>query len=234
MLLQLDGLTKHFGGVVAVNKVSFGIEKGEILGLIGPNGSGKTTLLDLINGFLRKDEGIASFKGENITNLKPHELAQRGISRTFQVARVFFDMTVLENLLSVPVKGLSQEAKYERTKELLETVGLTPVMYEYGKNISGGQQKLTELSRALMLDPDFMMMDEPFAGVDPAMLRRLIELLKNLNKAGKTFLLVEHNMSLIYELCNRVIVLDEGEVLTEGRPEEIQHDHRVIEAYLGV
>jgi len=234
MLLKLDGLTKNFGGVVAVNQVSLGIEKGEIVGLIGPNGSGKTTLLDLVNGFLDKDGGSVYFKEEEITDLKPHELAQKGIARTFQIARVFLGMTVLENLLSVPVKGLSHEAKSNRAKELLETTGLIPVMYEYAKNISGGQQKLTELSRALMLNPSFMMMDEPFAGIDPAMLLVLIDLLKNLNKAGKTFIIVEHNMSIVYQLCNRVIVLNEGKVLTEGIPEDIQHDHRVIEAYLGV
>jgi len=226
-------LTKRFGGVLALNNVSFGIDRGEIVGLIGPNGSGKTTLLDVVNNFLDKDGGKVYFNGEDVTDLAPHKLAYKGVGRTFQVSRVFEKMTVLENLLSVPVRGLSSEAKFQRVKYLLETTGLMSVIYEYAKNLSGGQKKLLELSRALMLDPDLMMMDEPFAGVDPAMLDRLIDLVENLNKTGKTFLIIEHNIALVHRLCNRVIVLDEGEVIAEGKPEDIQHNARVIEAYLG-
>ena len=226
-------MTKRFGGVLALNNVSFGIDRGEIVGLIGPNGSGKTTLLDVVNNFLHKDGGKIYFNGEDVTDLAPHKLAYKGVGRTFQVSRVFEKMTVLENLLSVPVRGLSSEAKFQRVKYLLETTGLMSVIYEYAKNLSGGQKKLLELSRALMLDPDLMMMDEPFAGVDPAMLDRLIDLVENLNKTGKTFLIIEHNIALVHRLCNRVIVLDEGEVIAEGKPEDIQHNARVIEAYLG-
>lgn len=218
---------------MALNNVSFGIDKGEIVGLIGPNGSGKTTLLDVINNLLDKDGGKVYFKGDNVTDLAPHKLAYKGIGRTFQICRLFGKMTVLENLLSVPVRGLSSEAKFQRAEDLLKTAGLVPVIYEYAKNLSGGQKKLLELSRTLMLDPELMMMDEPFAGVDPAMLDRLTDFVKNLNKMGKTFLIIEHNMALIHQLCNRVIVLNEGEVIAEGRPEEIQHNARVVEAYLG-
>jgi len=218
---------------LALNNVSFGISKGEIVGLIGPNGSGKTTLLDVVNNFLDKDGGKVYFNGENVTNVAPHKLACKGIGRTFQVSRVFEKMTVLENLLSVPVRRESSEAKFQRVKDLLETTGLMPVIYEYAKNLSGGQKKLLELSRALMLDPDLMMMDEPFAGVDPAMLDRLIDLVEDLNKTGKTFLIIEHNMALIHRLCNRVIVLNEGKVIAEGRIEDIEHNPRVVEAYLG-
>jgi ABC-type branched-subunit amino acid transport system ATPase component len=234
LLLRIKDLTKHFGGIIALNRVGFGIKKGEIVGLIGPNGSGKTTLLDTVCNFLEKDGGEVYYKEEDITKCKPNEIATKGIGRTFQVARVFRNMTVLENLFAVPVKGSSQKDKAKRVKELLELVGLTPVMYEYAGNISGGQQKLTELSRTLMLDPDLMMMDEPFAGIDPAMLNTLVRLIDKLNKEmGKTFLIVEHNMPLVFRLCSRVIVLNEGEVLTTGQPEDIQNDRRVIEAYLG-
>jgi branched-chain amino acid transport system ATP-binding protein len=233
MLLEVEGLTKKYGGVMALNQVLFGIEESEIVGLIGPNGSGKTTLLDVISGFLQKDGGRILYRGDDITKLKPHEITRRRIGRTFQVSRVFDKMTVLENLLCVPLLGIDSNEKKSRVKEVLTVTRLEPVAYEYAKNLSGGQRKLLEFARILLLDPLLLMMDEPFAGVDPAILKELTDLVKSLNRSGKSFLIVEHNFALITELCKRVIVLDDGVKIADGPLEEIQKDERVIAAYLG-
>jgi len=232
-LLKVEGVTKKYGGVMALDSVFFDIEEGEIVGLIGPNGSGKTTLLDVISGFLKKDGGKVLYKGEDITRLKPHEITRRRIGRTFQVSRIFDKMTVLENLLCVPLGSVAPQDKKRRVKETLEITRLEPVAYEYGKNLSGGQRKLLEFARVLLLDPLFLMMDEPFAGVDPAILEELLSLVRNLNSSGKAFLIVEHNFALITQLCSRVIVLDGGAKIAEGPLEQIQKNERVIVAYLG-
>ena len=223
--LQVMNLVKTYGGVRAVNDVSFEVEKGELIGLIGPNGSGKTTLLDLISGFFKPDSGKIFFEGRLINNLEPFKRAAY-IGRTFQVSRVFKGMTVLENLLAV-VKDK------QRANELLELVGLTELSAEYASNLSGGQQKLLEFARVLMLSPRLILMDEPFAGVTPSMIDRLVEVINTLNRQGITFMIVEHNMSLAFRLCRRCIVLDRGMIIADEPVSQIPYNYRVIEAYLG-
>ena len=249
--LQVEGLRKDFGGITAVDDASFRVERGTLTGLIGPNGAGKSTTFNLITGMLEPDAGTVTFDGEDITGLKPHAIANRGLVRTFQIARELQDMTVLENMMLAPkgqrgeslwrsivpgVRGdvIDQEsALLDRVWEVLDFFDIDHLAEEYAGNLSGGQRKLLELARALLTDPDMLLLDEPFAGVNPSLEKRLLEHIHQLREQGYTFLLVEHDMDLIMENCERVIVLHQGRVLTEGTPAEIQGDEEVIEAYLG-
>ena len=249
--LQVEGLRKEFGGITAVDDASFRVERGSLTGLIGPNGAGKSTTFNLITGMLDPDAGTVTFDGEDITGLEPHAIANRGLVRTFQIARELQDMTVLENMMLAPkgqrgeslwrsvtpgVRGevIDQEAELlERVWEVLEFFDIDHLAEEYAGNLSGGQRKLLELSRALLTDPDVLLLDEPFAGVNPSLEKRLLEHIHELREQGYTFLLVEHDMDLIMENCERVIVLHQGRILTEGTPAEIQANEAVIEAYLG-
>jgi branched-chain amino acid transport system ATP-binding protein len=249
--LQVEGLRKEFGGITAVDDASFRVERGSLTGLIGPNGAGKSTTFNLITGMLDPDAGTVTFDGEDITGLEPHAIANRGLVRTFQIARELQDMTVLENMMLAPkgqrgeslwrsvtpgVRGevIDQEAELlERVWEVLEFFDIDHLAEEYAGNLSGGQRKLLELSRALLTDPDVLLLDEPFAGVNPSLEKRLLEHIHELREQGYTFLLVEHDMDLIMENCERVIVLHQGRILTEGTPAEIQANEEVIEAYLG-
>jgi len=224
-LLQVMNLVKSYGGVRAVDDVSFVVDKGELISLIGPNGSGKTTLIDLISGFIKPDSGKIFFMKSLINNLEPFKRATY-IGRTFQVTKVFQGMTVLENLLAV-VKNK------QRATELLELVGLTELSAEYASNLSGGQQKLLEFARVLMLNPQLILMDEPFAGVTPSMIDRLLEVINTLNRQGVTFMIVEHNMNLALRLCRRCIVLNCGKIIADEPASLIPSNYRVIEAYLG-
>ncbi|WP_435363823.1 ABC transporter ATP-binding protein [Haloarchaeobius sp. DYHT-AS-18] len=247
--LRIDGLQKSFGGINAVNGATFDVEKGTLTGLIGPNGAGKSTTFNLITGFIEPDAGTVTFNGEDVTGVAPHELADRGLVRTFQIARELADMTVLENMMLGPKHQYGEEmwrsvfrrgetmqheeAVLERAWEMLDFFEIEHLANEYAGNLSGGQRKLLEMARALMTDPDMLLLDEPFAGVNPSLENRLLTHIHELREQGYTFLLVEHDMDLIMENCRRVIVLHQGRVLADGTPDEIRSNEQVIEAYLG-
>ncbi len=229
--LEIDGVKKSFGGVAAVNGVSLRLEPGRIHGLIGPNGSGKTTLFNCITGLERRDAGRILFRGERIDGLKPWQIAVKGVGRTFQVTRVFPELSALENLLVV-TRG-DRPAAERRARELLAFVKLEPLAGEYAGNLSYGQQKLIEFVRVLMRDPSLILLDEPAAGVNRTLLNDLLEAVRRLRDEGKTVLLVEHDMKVVMGLCEIVFVLDHGDKIAEGSPGIIQADERVIEAYFG-
>jgi ABC-type branched-subunit amino acid transport system ATPase component len=231
VVLEVADVHKSFGGVRAVNGVSLALERGRIYGLIGPNGSGKTTLFNCITGVERCDAGRVVLEGEPIQELKPYQIAQRGVGRTFQMIRVFPELTALENLLVV-TSGPHAAAE-ARARELLAFVKLERLAGEYAGNLSYGQQKLVEFVRMLMRDPSLVLLDEPAAGVNRTLLNELLDAVRRLRDAGKTVLLVEHDMKVVMGLCETVFVLDHGEKIAEGPPGTIQTDERVIEAYFG-
>jgi len=230
-VLEVEGLHKHFGGVAAVDGVSLSLAPGRIYGLIGPNGSGKTTLFNCITGLERRNAGRVLLNGERIDGLPPWRIALKGIGRTFQIIRVFPELTALENLLVV-TRGHLEEAR-ARALELLRFVRLEALQDEYAGNLSYGQQKLVEFARMLMRDPTLVLLDEPAAGVNRTLLNDLLEAVRQLRERGKTVLLVEHDMKVVMGLCETVFVLDHGEKIAEGPPGAIQADERVIEAYFG-
>jgi ABC-type branched-subunit amino acid transport system ATPase component len=229
--LDIQNVRKSFGGVAAVNGVSLQLPPGRIYGLIGPNGSGKTTLFNCITGVERRDAGRIFLNGERIDGLKPYQIALKGVGRTFQVTRVFPELTALENLLVV-TRG-DRETARARALELLRFVKLEGLKDEYAGNLSYGQQKLVEFIRMLMRDPALVLLDEPAAGVNRTLLNDLLEAVRHLRDQGKTVLLVEHDMKVVMGLCETVFVLDHGEKIAEGPPGVIQTDERVIEAYFG-
>jgi ABC-type branched-subunit amino acid transport system ATPase component len=230
-VLAVESVTKRFGGVAAVHGVSFALEAGRIYGLIGPNGSGKTTLFNCITGLEPIDAGHVRFKDERIDGLRPSRVAQRGIGRTFQMIRVFPELTALENLLVV-TRG-PRDAAERRGREMLAFVKLEGLAGEYAGNLSYGQQKLVEFVRVLMTDPTLILLDEPAAGVNRTLLNDLLAAVARLRDEGRTILLVEHDMKVVMGLCETVFVLDHGEKIAEGPPGLIQADERVIEAYFG-
>jgi branched-chain amino acid transport system ATP-binding protein len=247
--LKVRDLRKTFGGITAVDNAGFDIEKGSMTGLIGPNGAGKSTTFNCITGTYTPDSGVVEFNGEDITGLNPYEVAERGLVRTFQIARELSDMTVLENMMVAPMhqRGEAlwrsvfsrqtvneQEAEIlERAWETLEFFDIEHLANEYAGNLSGGQRKLLELARALLTDPEMLLLDEPFAGVNPTLEERLLDHVHDLRNEGYTFLIVEHDMDLIMENCEKVIVMHQGRILTEGTPEDVRNNEDVIEAYLG-
>jgi ABC-type branched-subunit amino acid transport system ATPase component len=230
-LLEVRDLTKRFGGVIAVNRCSLALSPGKIYGLIGPNGSGKTTLFNCITGLDRRDAGQVHFKGRRIDGLKAHQIAHIGIGRTFQIIRVFPELTALENLLVVTREAF--EVARDKAMDLLRFVTLDRLRDEYAGNLSYGQQKLLEFSRVLMTDPELILLDEPAAGVNRTLLNELLAAITSLRDRGKTILIVEHDMKVVMGLCEKVFVLDYGEKIAEGPPEAIQGDERVVEAYFG-
>jgi ABC-type branched-subunit amino acid transport system ATPase component len=229
--LELIDVRKSFGGVTAVNGVSLTLAAGRIYGLIGPNGSGKTTLFNCITGVELRDAGRILLDGQRIDGQRPYQIAQRGVGRTFQTIRVFPELTALENLLVVTT-GPRPSAE-ARARELLAFVKLERLAGEYAGNLSYGQQKLVEFVRMLMRDPSLVLLDEPAAGVNRTLLNELLDAVRRLRDAGKTILLVEHDMKVVMGLCETVFVLDHGEKIAEGAPGVIQTDERVIEAYFG-
>ncbi len=249
IILKIERVYKNFGGILALNGVSFTVESSSITGLIGPNGSGKSTLFNVISGFYRKDGGEIYFQGQKIEGLEPYSIAMLGIGRTFQISEVPEKTTVLENLLLAPKKQCGEgifnvflnpkriKQEHERhlnhALDILELVQLRDLKNEYAENLSGGQKKLLSLGRILMSEPKLLLLDEPTAGVNPTLVKDLMVAIRNLrDQQGITILLVEHNMRVISEICERVIVLDFGQKIAEGTPEEIQRSEEVLEAYL--
>jgi ABC-type branched-subunit amino acid transport system ATPase component len=230
-LLEIRHVVKRFGGVAAVDGVSLALTAGRIYGLIGPNGSGKTTLFNCITGLERLDRGQVRYRGRRIDGLLPHQIFHLGIGRTFQVIRVFPELTALENLLVVSA-GPWEQAR-ARALMLLRLVRLEALAAEFAGNLSYGQQKLVEFARVLMTDPELVLLDEPAAGVNRTLLAELLEAVRGLRDRGRTVLLVEHDMRVVMGLCDHVFVLDHGEMLAEGPPGTIQADERVIDAYFG-
>jgi branched-chain amino acid transport system ATP-binding protein len=231
--LEVRDLRKAFGGVRAVDGCSFAVPGGKISGLIGPNGSGKTTTFNLLTGIIRPDGGQVIYRGENLAGLKPHQIFGKGITRTFQITRIFREMTVLENMLSVTGLGVPDRVARERAEELIAFVNLAHLRAEYGGRLSYGQQKLLEFARALMTDPDLILLDEPAAGVNRTLLQHLLDQIHRLQETGKTVLIVEHDMNVIMNHCERIFVMDYGVKIAEGPPAEIQRDERVLDAYFG-
>ncbi len=248
-LLEVKKVRKYFGGIHAVADCSLAVRKESITGLIGPNGAGKTTLFNVITGFYRPEGGKILFNGSRVDGLPPHQIARKALCRTFQIPRELKELTVLENLMLVPENQIGekiwntwffpgrvrhQEREIRRkAEEVLEFVELIQLKNEYAKNLSTGQKKLLELARTLMADPEMILLDEPGAGVNRSLMKKLVDNIHTLRSQGKTFLVIEHDMNLITDLCERVIVMSKGKELTEGTFEEIKRDVRVIEAYLG-
>jgi branched-chain amino acid transport system ATP-binding protein len=248
-LLELRGVVKSFGNLKAVDGVGLDIAARRITGVIGPNGAGKTTLFNLIAGSLTPDAGAIAFEGGRIDGLSPDRIFQHGLARTFQIPRPFPRMTVLENAMLVPLNqtgerfwanwwrapqvAREEKAARERAIEVLGFCGLADHLGAMAGTLSGGQQKLLELARVLMIDPKMILLDEPAAGVNPTLMETLIEKILALHARGVTFLIIEHNMDLVMRLCHPIVVMAQGKVIVEGSAEEIQRHPEVLDAYLG-
>lgn len=249
-ILSVRDVQKHFGGIRAVDGISLDVAPNRITGLIGPNGAGKTTLFNVISGFYRPDTGEIYFKGNRIDGLSLHETFKKGLCRTFQISRELKLMTVLENLMLVPPdqegenllktwffprRVVQQEGgNREKALKALDSVGLLHLKDEYAGNLSGGQKRMLELARAMMADPDLILFDEPGAGVNPSERRELADHIRRLvSELGKTVFLIGHEMDLVMDVCDPIIVMDRGKKLCEGSPDEVSSDPRVLECYLG-
>jgi len=242
-ILEVKGLRKKFYQLEAVAGVDIAVREGEILGLIGPNGSGKTTLFDCITGVQRPTSGEVHFMGRRITRMKPHTVYKYGIGRTFQLVQLFPGMTVLDNMIMAIQESegtllgrlfkLDETDDINRALGLLEFLNIIHLKDECARNLSYGQQKLLDLGMVLMSDPKLIMLDEPMAGVNATLGREIGERLIDLNERGCSFLVIEHNMRVVMNLCHRIVVLDHGKKIAEGLPEEIQSNQQVLEAYFG-
>ena len=249
MVLEIKNVSKNFGGIHALQNVSFSIREGEIYGLIGPNGAGKTTMFNLITNIFEVSSGEIIFNNENITGLKPHKITDKGICRTYQNIRLFSQMSALKNVMvgghTRSSSGVfssvfrtkaqrNEEAQlYKKAEELLELVGLLELKDTLAENLAYGQQRRLEIARALASNPKLLLLDEPAAGMNEKETDSLYDLIKLIQSKGITVLIIEHDMPLVMKLCDRITVLNFGEKLAEGTPIEIQNNEAVIEAYLG-
>lgn len=228
-------MKKYFGGVKALDGVTVTVEEGVLAGLIGPNGAGKTTFVNVITGLFPSDSGSIKLGDEEITGMPSYKIATLGLGRTFQITRGFEQLSVLENLLIPALASKTTQRKQveQKAREIMDFLLISHLKDELSVNLSGGQKKLLELGRVLMLDPDIIVLDEPFAGVHPELRGDLHEHITELYDAGKTFLIISHDMESIFKLCERVIVFDQGKKLTEGPPDQVREEEAVLEAYLG-
>jgi ABC-type branched-subunit amino acid transport system ATPase component len=234
-ILAVEGLTKRFGGLMVLDGITLEVAPGQIHGVIGPNGAGKTTLFNVINGIYTASGGRVVLRGRDITNRSLSRIANLGLGRTFQVPRVFNEMSLLDNMLvpTIP-RRLPRRTAEARALELLELAGLADLRHQVAIEISGGQKKLLEFMRTMMFDPDLVLLDEPFGGINPALVDRLTDIVLRLNREqGKTFLLISHEMPSVMRLCGEVTVLAAGATIARGRPAAVREDPAVIEAYLG-
>lgn len=227
MMLSLKNISKSFGGVKAVNKCTFEVKENTITSLIGPNGAGKTTVFNIVSGLTKPDSGTVKLEGKNIAGLAAHKIAKSGISRTFQLTKIFRNLSVRDNML------IAKKTNDEEIRNALQSVFFEKSSDTIASELSYGQQRLLEMARALLMPHQLLMLDEPTAGVNPKIRQELKSILKKLRKDGKTILLIEHDMEFVMDISDRVIVLNEGRVLREGKPKDVVKDKRVLEAYLG-
>jgi branched-chain amino acid transport system ATP-binding protein len=233
-LLEVKDLSKFFGGLAAVSNVSFEVREGEILGLIGPNGAGKTTLFNMINGFYPPSKGEVFFKGARISGLKPYQICKRGMGRTFQVVKPLQRMSVLDNVIaSAFIRAGSKQAAEVRAREVIDFVGLADDVHVISKGLPLGKRKKLEIARALATGPELLLLDESFAGLNPAELDESIEIIRKIKAKGVTILIIEHHMKVIMSISDRIVVINYGQKIAEGIPHEIGNNPLVIEAYLG-